>query len=107
MTLKFSPISLTFESEDKSELEIKASTLQPYGVYLSREQSQIATHYSINLSFKHINGLMKIAEYYDCKINTAMETVEEDSAVIFMFAKGSNVSYTIGTAGVRFKNLAD
>ena len=45
MTLKFSPASLTFESEDKSEYELKAQTLQPYGVYLSREQSQIASHY--------------------------------------------------------------
>lgn len=88
MVLKFSPNFLTFESEDKSEYELKAATLQPYGIYLSREQSQIASHYSINLSFKHINGLMKIAEYFDCKINAAMETVEDDSAVIFMFAKG-------------------
>lgn len=91
MTLKFSPASLTFESEDKSEYELKAQTLQPYGVYLSREQSQIASHYSINFSFKHINGLMKIAEYFDCKVNAAMETVEDDSAVVFMFAKGNNV----------------
>jgi len=30
---------------------------------------------------------MKIAEYFDCKINAAMETVEDDSAVVFMFAK--------------------
>jgi hypothetical protein len=62
--------------------------LQPYGMYLSREQGQIASHYSVNLSFKHLNGLMKIAEYFDCKVNAAMETVDDDSAVVFLFTKG-------------------
>jgi len=31
---------------------------------------------------------MKVAEFFECKINAAMETIEEDSAVVFMFAKG-------------------
>ena len=45
---------------------------------------------------------MKVAEYFDCKVNAAMETVDDDSAVVFLFAKGQNMQYTIGTAGVRF-----
>lgn len=53
-----------------------------------------------------MNGLMKVAEYFDCKVNAAMETVDDDSAVVFLFAKGQNMQYTIGTAGVRFKNLS-
>ena len=37
MTLKFSPQTLIFHnSDDKSEYEIKASMIQPYGIYLSR-----------------------------------------------------------------------
>jgi hypothetical protein len=49
---------------------------------------------------------MKIAEYFEGTVNVAMETVEDDSAVIFMFTKGNNFQFTIGTAGVRFQNLS-
>ena len=46
-----------------------------------------------------------MAEYFDGLISAAMETVEDDAAVVFLFTKGSNFQYTIGVAGVKFENL--
>ncbi len=69
MTMKFQPDLLTFHnktSTDSNSYEVSAKTLSegnvPFAVYLSKEESQMASHFSINVCFKHINGLMKVAE---------------------------------------------
>jgi hypothetical protein len=95
MTMKFQPDLLTFQnkaSNDTNSYEVSAKTLTegnvPFAVYLSKEESQMASHFSVNVCFKHISGLMKVAEQIEGQVSMAMETTEAESAVVFMFTKG-------------------
>ena len=92
-----------------SAYEINSKNLSeancPFGIYISREESQMASNFSVCLLFKHLSGVMKVAEYIEGSVAMAMETIAEDAAVVFMFTKGRDIQYTIGVSNVRFTNL--
>jgi hypothetical protein len=104
MSLKFQPELLTFSGAsegDSSVFEINQKSLRDanssFGVYISREQSQMASCFQIGLMYKHISGLVKIADAIEGSVAMAMETVSDSASVVFLFTKGRDVAYTIGT----------
>ena len=112
MTLKFQPELLTIQGAsdgggDPSVFEINQKSLRDanssFGVYISREQSQMASCFQVSLMYKHMSGLVKIADYVEGSVAMAMETITDSAAVTFLFTKGRDVAYTIGT-NVKFEN---
>lgn len=64
----------------------------------------MASHFAVCLGFKHLHGLMKVAETVEGQVAMAMETIADNAAVVFMFTKGRDFQYTIGVSSVRFEN---
>lgn len=46
--------------------------------------------------YKHVNGLLKIAEYVEGNVSMIMETHTDDSAMVFMFTENKDFKLTIG-----------
>ena len=55
--------------------------------------------------FKHLQGLVKVADLTDSAVAMAMEVVSDDSAVVFLFTKARDLQYTVGVSSVKFDNL--
>ena len=62
----------------------------------------MASNFSVNLSYKHLQGLVRVAENVEANVCMAMETVSDDAACVFLFTKGTNLKYTIGVSNVKF-----
>lgn len=111
MQLKFSPEQLTFQNtlDDQCAFEINAKNLSDgeghFGNYLSKAESQMASNFSINFSYKYLQGLVKLAEAIDGFVAMAMETESDEEACIFLFTQTNNLQYTIGVNKIRFQNL--
>lgn len=58
----------------------------------------------VKLPFKHILGVLKVAELVDGDFSCAMECIAEDAAVCFLFTKSNNFQFNIGVAQVYFEN---
>ena len=64
--------------------------------------SDVAKRYAIKLPLKHILGVLKVAELVEGDFCSAMERIDEDSAVCFLYTKAVNFQFTIGVASVDF-----
>ena len=97
------------DDTDATAYELNSKNLRDanssFGVYISREESQMASHFSVNLLYKHMAGLLKIADYIDGQVAIAMETVSDTAAVVFLFTKARDIYYTIGVQNVKFEVL--
>lgn len=63
----------------------------------------MASCFQISLMYKHISGLVKIADAIEGSVAMAMETVSDSASIVFLFTKGRDVAYTIGT-NAKFEN---
>ena len=91
LELDFTKTKLSFKGQVNKKVgyEIQADRLENYGVYLAR-QSAMAQDYAIKMPLKHILGVLKVAEIFECEFCCAMECMNDDSAVCFLFAKSNN-----------------
>lgn len=104
--IKFLKEQLQFKNTDTlQEYDIQCKSLEKHGVYLSRDETQLASTYAIKLQWQQLLALLKIAEYIDGKICMAMETVDNCSAVAFLHTGSRDFQCNIGIVGVAFDNL--
>lgn len=107
MTLSFSPEVLAFKGvfNKKFGYEIRTSSLDRYGTYLSRDPDNMASNYAVKMPLTHLLGVLKVAEMIGGDFQTAMECLDPESAVCFLFSKTKDFMFNVGVASVGFENL--
>jgi len=105
LEMDFTPQKLSFKGQINKKVgyEIQVDKLENYGVYLAR-QSVMAQNYAIKLNLKHMLGVLKVAELVEGDFCCALECINDDSAICFLFAKANNFQFLIGVAQVYFEN---
>ena len=105
LLVNFTPHKMSFSGiqNKKSTYDLQTHLLDRYGNYLA-QNSQAATNYQIGLQMKHILGVLRIAEIVDGDLFCAMECIDEDSAICFIFTKNTHFTFNVGVASVRFEN---
>ena len=56
------------------------------------------------MSFRHILSVLKVAEEVKSDFASAMECIDSNSAIVFLFTEAHNFKFTIGIANVDFVN---
>ena len=105
LTIDFTPtlMSLKGQINRKFGYEIQANKLDNFGVYLAR-QSNVAEKFAIRMPLKHMLAVLRVAELVEGDFCCAMECIDRETAVCFLFTKVNNVQFNIGVAQVYFEN---
>lgn len=109
MTMQFNKDVLNFKGEinNKFGYEIKTSNLNHYNNYLSAEVDK-PENYQIALSLRHILSLLKIGEMIEGNFMAAMELLDQETCVTFLFTHSNerkDFKFCIGIGNVRFTRL--
>jgi len=107
MNLNFSDDVLSFKGEINNKLgyEIKTQNLMHYGNYLCADLDTKPSNYSIALSLRHILSLVKIAEMIEGNFMAAMELLDVETCVTFLFThphERKDFKFCVGIGNVRF-----
>lgn len=107
LQLTFGPDKLAFKgmTNKKFGYEIKSSSLSQYGIYLSRESTELSPNYAIKVPLKYILGCLKVGELIEGDLHCAMECIDSTNAICFFFTKGRDFTFNIGVNNVMFENL--
>lgn len=106
MNLQFGDDILAFKGEINNKLgyEIKTQNLSHYGNYLSAEADK-PSQFSVALSLRHILSMIKIAEMIEGNFMAAMELLDVETCVTFLFTHSherKDFKFCVGIGNVRF-----
>ena len=64
----------------------------------------MAQNFAIRMPLKHMLGVLRVAEIVEGDFCCAMECIDKETAVCFLFTKVNNFQFNIGVAQVFFEN---
>mmetsp|Transcript_19931 Transcript_19931/g.18930 ORF Transcript_19931/g.18930 Transcript_19931/m.18930 type:complete len:264 (-) Transcript_19931:360-1151(-) len=108
LMMNFSEEIISFKGEinNKFGYEIKTSSMNHFGNYLANGLDQ-TNRFQIALSLKHLLGLIKVCDLTEGNFMAAMELLDNDSCVCFLFTHSlhRDFKFCIGIGNVRFARL--